>query len=110
LAPDQVEDALALGVDRILWGADYPHEESTFPYTIESLRATFAPCAVDLTRQMIGGNAIDLFGFDRAQMVEVAKNIGPKVSEVHTPLPPEEYPADAVSPAFFLGGGDGSSY
>ncbi|MGA2306514.1 MAG: amidohydrolase family protein [Acidimicrobiales bacterium] len=110
LPPDQLDDAMALGMDRVLWGADYPHEESTYPYTFESLRATFAPCGVADTRKMIGGNAADLFGFDRTALMAVAAQVGPKVSEVHQPLAPEHYPTDASSPAFYIGQGEGTSY
>ena len=31
-----------LGMDRIMWGADYPHPEGTYPYTREALRVMFA--------------------------------------------------------------------
>ena len=31
-----------IGVDRIMWGSDYPHVEGSHPYTREHLRLTFA--------------------------------------------------------------------
>ena len=31
-----------IGVDKVLWGNDYPHYEGTFPYNLESLRLTFS--------------------------------------------------------------------
>ena len=34
-------DRKAIGVDRIMWGSDFPHAEGTFPYTAEALAHTF---------------------------------------------------------------------
>src|SRR5207302_1021755 len=31
-----------VGVDHLMWGADYPHSEGSYPYTTEALRAAFA--------------------------------------------------------------------
>ena len=30
-----------VGLDRIMWGSDYPHKEATFPFTPEALRSPF---------------------------------------------------------------------
>jgi len=30
-----------VGIDRIMWGADYPHSEGSYPHTTEALRAAF---------------------------------------------------------------------
>src|SRR5262249_55150993 len=50
------------GVDRIMWGSDYPHTEGTWPWTGESLRWTFEGVDEDELRQMLGGNAIACYG------------------------------------------------
>jgi predicted TIM-barrel fold metal-dependent hydrolase len=109
LAPDQVDDALAVGADRILWGADYPHEESTFPHTIESLRATFAKCDSGDRQKMIADNTANLFGFNRKALDEAAARIGPLYSDLDRPLLPADYP-DPNAPAFRLGSGTGICY
>ena len=44
------------GVDRIMWGSDYPHYEGTHPYTNEALRYTFAGVDSDEVRLMLGTN------------------------------------------------------
>ncbi len=36
-----------IGVDRIMWGQDYPHIEATYPYTTEALRNSFAGVDTD---------------------------------------------------------------
>ena len=30
-----------IGIDRIMWGSDYPHREGTYPYSREALRQAF---------------------------------------------------------------------
>ena len=30
-----------LGIDRFMWGSDYPHDEGTYPFTTEALRQVF---------------------------------------------------------------------
>ena len=42
LRPSEAPLRHEVGVDRIMWGADYPHTEGTYPYTTEALRCAFA--------------------------------------------------------------------
>ena len=42
LRPSESALRYEVGVDRIMWGADYPHSEGSYPYTTEALRAAFA--------------------------------------------------------------------
>ena len=44
LRPSESALRYEVGIDRIMWGADYPHSEGSYPYTTEALRAAFAPC------------------------------------------------------------------
>ena len=54
----------AVGVDKIMWGSDYPHRESSYPFSNEALRLSFAGIDPVEVQQMLGGNAARLFGFD----------------------------------------------
>jgi hypothetical protein len=47
-------------------------------------------------RQILGGTAADLYGFDLAALAPVASRIGPAVEEVSTPLPDTGYQAPAA--------------
>ena len=49
-----VESALRheVGVDRIMWGSDYPHSEGSYPYSREALRAAFADAPESEVRTM----------------------------------------------------------
>jgi hypothetical protein len=85
-----------VGVDRILWGSDYPHYEGTFPYTRQALRLTFADVRPDETRLMLGENAARLYGFDLAALAPIAERVGVTPEAVCQPI--DEIPADTTSP------------
>lgn len=76
----------ALGVDRIMWGNDFPHDEGTWPLTTEALRHQLWDVPEAECRLLLGGNAARLYGFDLDALTEVAARIGPKVADVHRPL------------------------
>jgi predicted TIM-barrel fold metal-dependent hydrolase len=87
-----------IGVDRIMWGVDYPHSEMTYPYTTESLRWTFAGVPEAEMRKMLGANAADVYGFDLASLTPIGDRVGPAVGDVAEPL--ERPPADSISLGF----------
>lgn len=51
------------GVECLLWGNDYPHDEGTFPYSHEAIERTFAGVAEDQKRKMLFENAARFYGF-----------------------------------------------
>jgi predicted TIM-barrel fold metal-dependent hydrolase len=53
-----------LGVDRLMWGSDYPHTEGTFPFSIQRISQDFAGVPEDETRLMVHDNAAHLYGID----------------------------------------------
>jgi predicted TIM-barrel fold metal-dependent hydrolase len=87
-----------IGIDRIMWGQDYPHIEATYPYTTESLRLTFEGVEPDEIARIVGLNAAEVYGFDLDALAPVAARVGPSVEEVAVPL--DEIPADSRSIAF----------
>jgi predicted TIM-barrel fold metal-dependent hydrolase len=90
MLPSEADVRDGVGVDRIMWGADYPHAEGTPPYTLAALRATFANVPVDECRLMLGETAADVYGLDREKLYEAARRVGPTLEAVHTPL--DEWP------------------
>jgi predicted TIM-barrel fold metal-dependent hydrolase len=54
--------APTVGVDRIVWGSDYPHADSTFPGAIKELRDTIAPLAEDAQQRILALNGRALYG------------------------------------------------
>ncbi len=91
----------AVGVDKIMWGSDYPHKESSFPYSREALRLSFAGIDPVEVQAMLGGNAARLFGFDLEALRPVAARVGPTHEEIDQPIGPGEIPSEATRcPAF----------
>jgi predicted TIM-barrel fold metal-dependent hydrolase len=100
LRPSESELRHEVGVDRIMWGADYPHSEGSYPYTTEALRAAFAPCPPEETRQMLETTAAAVYGFDLDALRVIGNVVGPTVDEVLVPLDPSDYPTDSTCNAF----------
>jgi predicted TIM-barrel fold metal-dependent hydrolase len=50
-----------VGVDRIVWGSDYPHADSTFPGALDELRATIAPLPSEQRARILSANAAALY-------------------------------------------------
>lgn len=88
-----------VGIDRLMWGSDYPHYEGCYGNTQLCLRQTFAGMPTDEVARILGENAIDVFGLDRAPLRRLADRIGPLVDEVDQPLPRDDFP-DTVGCAF----------
>ena len=83
------EDAAAreyLGTDRFMWGSDYPHDEGTYPFTVETLRQLFHDTPRDELQAILGGNAAELYGFDMEALAPHAARVGPSVAEIAQPL------------------------
>ena len=98
LRPSECALRYEIGVDKIMWGQDYPHAEGTYPYTTEALRNTFADVPIDEVAAMVGENAARFYGFDLDALAPIAARVGPTVDEIAVPL--DEIPADAYSVAF----------
>lgn len=65
-----------------MWGSDYPHQEGTWPRTLESLRLSFHDIDPIKVQQFLGDNAIEVYGLDRAKLETVAARIGPTVESI----------------------------
>jgi predicted TIM-barrel fold metal-dependent hydrolase len=86
MTPAELEARYEVGVDHLMWGNDYPHEEGTAPDSVLALRWVFSGLPVDELRMILAGNAAELYQFDLDALADVAERIGPTVEEVHTPL------------------------
>jgi predicted TIM-barrel fold metal-dependent hydrolase len=96
-APSDASVMRKLGIDRIMWGSDYPHMEGSSPHSRESLRRTFAGWQPDELRTVLSENAAAVYGFDLDALAPIAEEHGPSIEELATPL--AELP-DNQSPAF----------
>jgi predicted TIM-barrel fold metal-dependent hydrolase len=100
LRPSEAPLRHAVGVDRIMWGADYPHSEGSYPYTTEALRAAFGGVPEDEVRRMVETTPAAVYGFDLDALKPIGDQIGPLVDEVAKPLAPDDYPKDSTCNAF----------
>jgi predicted TIM-barrel fold metal-dependent hydrolase len=92
--PADVQAAVdILGLDRVMWGSDYPHDEATYPFSHEALRQVFHDWSEADLRKVLAGNAAELYDFDLDALAPLAARIGPRVDEVARPL--TELPPDA---------------
>ncbi|MFI6770152.1 amidohydrolase family protein [Streptomyces sp. NPDC050355] len=102
MRPHEVPLRHRIGLDKIMWGSDYPHDEGTHPYSREALRLAYAGLPPDEIAQMLGTNAARVYGFDLTRLAPIAARVGPTHGELSEPL--EKIPPDATSPAFARGG------
>ena len=51
-----------IGQDRVVWGSDYPHHDSTFPGAVEALRHTIGPLEIESQARILGANARRIYG------------------------------------------------
>jgi predicted TIM-barrel fold metal-dependent hydrolase len=90
---EDADSIKTLGLDRIMWGSDYPHSEGTTPFTREHLRQRFWDWDPADLRRILSENAAAVYGFDLDSLEPLAAQVGPTVAELAQPL--TELPADA---------------
>jgi len=97
-SPSEAQAMRRVGLDRVMWGSDYPHHESTYPHTTEGLRRAFADWDPAEVRRVTSENVAALYGFDVDTLAPIGARVGPRVDEVQVAL--DEVPPDSASPAF----------
>jgi predicted TIM-barrel fold metal-dependent hydrolase len=75
-----------VGLDKFMWGSDYPHDEGTYPFSREHLRQVFSDWSEDDMRKILGENAARLYDFDLDALAPLAEQYGPTVEELRQPL------------------------
>jgi predicted TIM-barrel fold metal-dependent hydrolase len=76
-----------IGVSQIMWGTDFPHPEGSWPGTREQMLETFRGLPDAEIAAMLGGNAIEFYGFDAGKLAPIAARIGPRKSDFQLPIP-----------------------
>lgn len=85
--PSEVKAGVeSIGIERFMWGSDYPHEEGTHPYTREHMRQVFNHIEPAKLQRMLAGTAAELYDFDLAKLQPLADKVGPTVAELQQPL------------------------
>lgn len=71
-----------VGIDKLMWGSDYPHLEGTWPNTMKALHETFGDYPEDEIRDILGRNAAGVYGFDLSAVGAIAAEIGPTIAAI----------------------------
>jgi hypothetical protein len=53
-----------LGVNRLIWASDFPHQESDWPESLEVMQEAFVGVPEAEQHQMVVGNAVEFFHLD----------------------------------------------
>ena len=95
LRPSETEIARRVGLDRIMWGSDYPHIEGSHPHTREHLRLTFSRFTEAETTKLLTTNVAKVYNFDLEALRPLAEQYCPTKAEVATPIDYGEIPERA---------------
>ena len=60
---DEAKLRHSVGVNKIMWGSDYPHAEATFPRSQQFLSRMFEGVPEEDLRKITSENAAKMFGF-----------------------------------------------
>jgi len=71
-----------IGVDRLMYGTDYPHIEGTWPNTLPQLQETFLGYPEDELRAILGRNALEVYDLDEARLAPIVEKIGLSLADV----------------------------
>ena len=69
-----------VGLEKVMWGSDFPHPEGSWPNTAQYFKDNFGNFPEADGRKILGENAIAFYGLDREKLQSVANEIGPDVS------------------------------
>ncbi len=99
-SPREIKMRHRIGIEKVMWGSDYPHHEGVWPHTREHLRRSMVDVPDDELDMMLAGNCADVYGFDLEHLARFATEVGPTADELREPL--ETVPAGATSMSFFM--------
>jgi predicted TIM-barrel fold metal-dependent hydrolase len=74
-----------IGIGNIMWGSDYPHPEGAWPFTGKQITESFIGLPENEIKAMLGGNAVEFYGFDEAKLRPIADRIGPTTQSLRGP-------------------------
>ncbi len=71
-----------IGLGQLMWGADYPHVEGTWPGTQKSLRRCFKGLPIEDVETILSSNPATLYGFDVEPLQAIANQVGPTAADL----------------------------
>ncbi len=82
MGPDESAMRHDIGLDKLMWGADYPHVEGTWPHTRRSLARCFRDVPLEEATTILTDNPARVYGFDIDALQPIADEICPTVEEL----------------------------
>jgi len=106
--PADIKAALGkVGIDNVMWGSDYPHDEGTYPHSREAIRSRFSELAPAVKHKILAANAAELYDFDLDALAPLANQVGPTVAELAEPLRElPENPSQGLARGYAAGDSD----
>jgi predicted TIM-barrel fold metal-dependent hydrolase len=71
--------------NNMMWGADYPHPEGTFPHSLVSLRKTMAGLPADVVQAYLSGTVSRAYNLNLGALYAVAEEVCPTFGEIMEP-------------------------
>lgn len=90
--PMDLLESITAGTPNLMFGADLPHAEGTWPYTNVVIRLAVSQMSEQEARQFLSERAARVYGFDLDLLQGVADRVGPTAAELRTPPAVEELP------------------
>jgi hypothetical protein len=75
-----------VGLDKFMWGSDYPHDEGTYPFSREALRQVFSDWSPADMEKILTTNVAKLYDFDVDKLKPLSDEFGPTQAELQVPL------------------------
>jgi predicted TIM-barrel fold metal-dependent hydrolase len=82
LRPYEIGIRHQIGVDRMMFGTDYPHAEGAWPNSKDWLRVAMSGLPESEVRMMLGENAARVYGVDLQGLKPHVDRVGPEFSEL----------------------------
>ena len=86
----EVEMRHETGLETMMFGTDYPHNEGTWPTTLKWLKRVFEDVPEPDVRQILGENAIRCYDLDRVELSAAAERCGPSIQDLTGGMPDED--------------------
>lgn len=86
LTREEVLDRAQIGTETMMWGADYPHPEGSWPKSVDFLRYSCAGVPAGELRSIVGLTAAEVYGFNTTRLEAIAAEIGPRASVIEDGL------------------------
>ena len=90
--PLDLLDSIDEGSPNLMFGADLPHAEGTWPYTTEVMRLALPRLSEEERCKFLFERQAYVYGFDLGFLQKIANEVGPLLEEVRKPISVNDLP------------------